>query len=178
VVVRQLEFAPKPVPVIKTTTKKSFAQPPTLGDTKANIGTNIVISRWEELFKNIKREECPEYTPHNNPNMRRLDDEVLLNVRKAYVHMVASKTLVFPYIELLKWLIDHNDTQKCLINDDNDGCVRVFLPVEVQNYYKLRELKEWLNTDFVLRFYEKHDTSKVMDSWWREDKKFTNRISD
>jgi hypothetical protein len=56
-------------------------------------------------------------------------------------------------------------------------CVRVFLPVEVQNYYKLRELEERLNTDFVVSFYEKHDTNKVMASWWREDKKFTNRTS-
>jgi hypothetical protein len=49
--------------------------------------------------------------------------------------------------------------------------------VEVQNYYKLREPEEWLNTDFVLSFYEKHDTSKIMASWWREDKNFTNRTS-
>jgi hypothetical protein len=47
----------------------------------------------------------------------------------------------------------------------------------VHNYYKLREPEEQLNTDFVLSFYEKHDTSKVMASWWREDKKFTNRTS-
>jgi hypothetical protein len=38
-------------------------------------------------------------------------------------------------------------------------------------------LEEWLNTDFVVIFYEKHDTSKVMASWWREDKNFTNRTS-
>jgi hypothetical protein len=38
-------------------------------------------------------------------------------------------------------------------------------------------LEEQLNTNFVVRFYEKHDTSKAMASWWREDKKFTNRTS-
>jgi hypothetical protein len=139
VVARQLEFAPKPVPIIKTTTKKDFDQPPAFGDTEANIGTKTIFPRWEELFKKIKREELPEYTPHSDPDMRRLDDEVLLNVRKAYLHMVASRTLIFPCIELLKWLIDHTDTQKCLINDDNGKCVGVFLPLEVQNYYKLRE---------------------------------------
>jgi len=80
-------------------------------------------------------------------------------------------------MELLKWLIDHMDTQICLINDDNCECVGVFLPVEVQNYYKLKDPDEQLNTDFVERFYEKHNTSKVMASWWREDKNFTNRTS-
>jgi hypothetical protein len=91
--------------------------------------------------------------------------------------MVASRTPVFPCIELLKWLIDHTDTQKCLINDDNSGCVGIFLPLEVKNYYKLKEPKERLNIDFVLSFYEKHDTSKVMASWWREDTNFTNQTS-
>jgi hypothetical protein len=82
---------------------------------------------------------------------------------------------VFPCIELLKWLIDHTDAQKCLINDDNDECIGVFLPSEVQSYYKLRELEEKLSTDFIVSFYAAHDTSKIMASWWREDKKFMNR---
>jgi hypothetical protein len=91
--------------------------------------------------------------------------------------MAASKTLVFPYIELLKWLINHTNTKKCLINDVNGECVWVFLPVEVQSYYKLRDPEERLNTDFVIKFYERHETGWVMDSWWREDKKYTNRTS-
>jgi hypothetical protein len=61
-----------------------------------------------------------------------------------------------------------------LINDENGGCVRVFLPTEVQKYYKLRDPEEWLNMDFVVKLYEFHDTSQLMASWWKEDKKFTN----
>ena len=76
--------------------------------------------------------------------------------------MVARRTPIFSFIELLKWIIDHTNTQICMINDDNNECVGVFLPVEVQNYYKFREPEERLNTDFVIRFYEKHDTSKAM----------------
>jgi ribonuclease HI len=91
--------------------------------------------------------------------------------------MVASRTLVFPCIELLKWLIDHTNAQKCVINDDNGQIAGVFLPVEYQNYYKLRELDECLNTDFFVKFYQKHDTTEIMVSWWREHKKFTNRNS-
>jgi hypothetical protein len=85
--------------------------------------------------------------------------------------MVARRTPVFPCIELLKWLIDHTDTQKCLINDDNDECIGVFLPSEVQSYYNIRELEERLSTDFVVSFYETQHTL-----WWREDKKFTNKV--
>jgi hypothetical protein len=91
--------------------------------------------------------------------------------------MVASRTPIFPYIELLKLLIDHTETQKCFINDDNGGCVRCFLLVEVQKYYKLRDHEERLNTYFVVKFYEHHNTNQVMASWWREDKKYTNQIN-
>jgi hypothetical protein len=125
----------------------------------------------------MKHEEFPKYSLHSDPDMRKLDDEVFVNIHKAYLHMVARRTLVFPCIELLKWLIDHNDAHKCVINDDNGQITGVFLPVEVQKYYKLREPYECLNKDFVVKFYHKHDTSKIMVSWWREDKKFTNQNS-
>jgi hypothetical protein len=49
--------------------------------------------------------------------------------------------------------------------------------VEVQKYYKLRDPEERLNTDFVVKLYERHDTSRVMASWWREDNKLTNQTS-
>jgi hypothetical protein len=89
--------------------------------------------------------------------------------------MVASWSPIFPYIELLKWIIDHVDAQKCLINDDNSECVGVFLPSEVQSYYKLKDSKLKLSTEFILGFYVSHDTNKIMVSWWREDKKIMNR---
>ena len=32
-----------------------------------------------------------------------------------------------------------------------------------------------MNTNFVVKFYEFHDTNLLMASWWKEDKKFTNQ---
>jgi hypothetical protein len=69
-VVRQLEFAPNPMPVIKTTTKKDFVQPSTFGDTEVNIGTTKVFPPLEEIYRKIKQDEFPEYTPHNDSTMR------------------------------------------------------------------------------------------------------------
>ena len=92
--------------------------------------------------------------------------------------MVSCRTLVLPCIETLSWIIDHTNAQKCLINDENGGCVRFFLPIEVQKYYKLRDPEERLNTNFVVKFYEFHDTSRLMASWWKEDTKFKNWRND
>ena len=76
--------------------------------------------------------------------MRKLDDVVFPNIKLSYLHMVAINTLMFTCIELLQWIINHTETKKCMINNDNGECVRVFLPMEVQNYYKFRDPKERL----------------------------------
>jgi hypothetical protein len=160
----KLEYMPRSEPVIKTLTKMDFIQPPAFGDTEASMWTKVALPHWGDIFKNISWEEYPKYIPHSDPKVRELDDEVFSNIRQLYLHMVERRTPVFPYIELLKWLIDHIDTHKCLINYDNGGCVRVFLLVEVQKYYKLRDPEERLNTYFVIKFYKRHDTSSVMAS--------------
>jgi hypothetical protein len=174
-VAKELEFAPRLEPIIRTSTKKVFTQPLAFGDTEASMRTKVVLPHWGELFNKISWEEFSEYIMHSDPDMRKLDDEVFLNIRRSYLHMVASRTPMFPCIELLKWLIDHIDTQFFLINDVNGECVEVFLSVEVQSYYNLRDPEEQMNIDFVVSFYESHDTGRVMASWWREDKKYTNR---
>jgi hypothetical protein len=89
--------------------------------------------------------------------------------------MVACRTPFLPCIKILGWIIDHADTMKCIVNNEEGECVGIFLPVEVQNYYKLRDLEERLNTYFVVMFYELHDTIWLLASWWKEDKRFTNR---
>jgi hypothetical protein len=163
-IARKLEFTSKLAPIIKTITKESFAQPLSFGDTEVNIGTKTTFPQWEDLFKEIRHEEFPKYAPHSNPDTRKMDDEVLVNIHKAYLHMVVRRTLVFPCIEILKWLIDHNNAHKCVINDHNCQIVGVFLPIEVQKYYKLREPDECLNKDFVMKLHQKHDTSKITAS--------------
>jgi hypothetical protein len=171
---RQLEFTPRVESVIKTSTKKAFVQPSVFGDTKESTRSKVMFPQWGEIFEQISWEEYPEYIPHSDPDVRALDDQVFLNIRLSYLHMVANRTPFFPCIEVLKWLIDHTDQQKCLINDEHGGCVGAFLQIEVQKYYKLRDPKEWLNTYFVVKFYKFHDTSRLMASWWKEDKAFTN----
>jgi hypothetical protein len=172
---KKLEYVPRPEPVIKTTMKKVFIQAPAFGNTEASTGSKMALPHWGEIFNKISREEYPKYVPHSDSDVRALDDQVFPNIQQSYLHMVERKIPIFPCIEVLKWLIDHTDTHKCLINDDSGGCVRVFVLVEVHNYYKLREPKERLNTYFVMKFYERNNTSQVMASWWREEKNFTNQ---
>jgi hypothetical protein len=173
--VRQFEYTPRVEPVIKTSTKKSFVQPPVFSDTKASTRSKVILPQWGDLFKRISREEYSECIPHNDLDVRALNDQVFLNIQRSYLHMVANITPVFPCIEVLKWILDHTDGHKCLINDENDECVRFFLLTEVQKYCKLIEPEARLNTKFVVKFYEFHDTSRLMASWWKEDKKFINQ---
>jgi hypothetical protein len=93
---KQLEFSPRPEPVIRTSTKNIFTQPLAFGDTEENTGGKAVLPHWGELFKKISREEFLEYILHNDPDMRKLDDEVFPNIRRSYLHMVARRTQCSP----------------------------------------------------------------------------------
>jgi hypothetical protein len=108
-VVRQLEFTRKPVPIINTITKEPFVQPLVFGDVEASIGAKMAFPHWEEIFKKIKKEKPVKYTPHSDPDTRKLNDEVLPNIRKAYLHMVSRWSPVFPCIEIMRWIIDYVD---------------------------------------------------------------------
>jgi hypothetical protein len=104
-----------------------------------------------------------------------LDDQVFLNIRISYLHKVAYQTPVLACIETLGWIIDHTDIVKCTINNVEGECIGFFLLVEVHKYYKLRDPEERLNIDFMVKFYEYHDTNRLLASWWKEDKQFTNK---
>jgi hypothetical protein len=152
-----------------------FSQPPAFGDTEESTRSKVVLLQWGDLFNRISQEYYPEFIPHQDPDIRMLNDQVFPNIHRSCLHMVAYQTPVLPFIETPGWIIDHMDVTKCVVNDENSGCVGVFLPIEVQKYYKLKDLEERLNTDFVVKFYEFHDTNRLIPSWWKEDKKFTNR---
>jgi hypothetical protein len=77
---KQLEFYPRLEPVIRTSTKKVFTQPLTFRDMEESIGTNTTLHHWGELFKKISWQEFLEYIPYNDPDMRKLDDEVFSNI--------------------------------------------------------------------------------------------------
>jgi hypothetical protein len=111
--------------------KKVFIHPPNFGDIEETARSNMALPQWGELFKKISPDEYLEYISHSDPYGSALDDEVFLNIRWSYLHMMVRITLVFPYIEVLKWVIDHTDTHKCFINDESGGCVVVLLPMEV-----------------------------------------------
>jgi len=46
-----------------------------------------------------------------------------------------------------------------MVNNEEGESIGIFLPVEVQKYYILRDPEERLNTHFVVNFYELHYTS-------------------
>jgi hypothetical protein len=102
--------------------------------------------------------------PHNDPEVSFLDDEVFPNIKWSVLHMVASKTPVLPHIETIEWLINHTNFNKWLVIDREGKCIGVFLSMEVNKYYKLSEPKVRLNADFMVNFYELHNTSQILSS--------------
>jgi hypothetical protein len=124
---RQLQYTPRAKLVLKTSTKKSFVQPSVFGHTKASTRSKVILPQWGDIFNRITWEEYPKCIPHSDPDVRALDDQVFPNIRRSYLTMLASRTLVLFFIEFLKWLIDHLNLQKGLISDTSGRCVKFFI---------------------------------------------------
>jgi len=78
--------------------------------------------------------------------------------------MVASRTMVLPCIETLEWIIHHTNADKCVIDNVDGECIGVFLPMETSKYYKIKYHEVKLNNDFVVEFYEHHNTGQLLAS--------------
>jgi hypothetical protein len=77
---KQLEFSLRLEIVIKTSTKNYFTQPLAFRYIEENTGGKAVLPHRGKLFKKINWEEFPEYILHNDLDMRKIDDEVFLNI--------------------------------------------------------------------------------------------------
>jgi hypothetical protein len=75
---------------------------------------------------------------------------------------------------IIEWVISHTDAHNCRIVNDKGECIGSFLPQDVNTYYKFPEPDESLTKEFLITFYEKYDTSKILGNWWKEDKNFVN----
>jgi hypothetical protein len=111
---RELDIYSKEEPIFCTSTKNEFSQPPKFSDTEESTGSKVVLLHWGDLFNRINQEDYPNFIPHSDPDVKRLDDKVFPNIQRSCLHMVAHRTPVFPYIETLGWIIDHTDVMKCI----------------------------------------------------------------
>lgn len=76
-------------------------------DTEVSTISKVILPQWEELFNKINQECYVYFTPHNDPNVRMLDDQVFPKIQKSYLNMVAYQSPIFPCIKTLRWIIDH-----------------------------------------------------------------------
>jgi hypothetical protein len=77
---RQVEYTPREELVIKTSTKKDFVQPLIFGDIEVGTRSKLMLPQWVNLFNRIIREEYPKYIPHNDLDVRALNDQVFPNI--------------------------------------------------------------------------------------------------
>jgi hypothetical protein len=86
---RKLEFSHRAESVIKTLTNKKFIQPPIFSDTEATTGSKLIIPKWGDLFNRINQEYYSEFIPHEDSDVRVLDDQVFPNIWWSCLHLVA-----------------------------------------------------------------------------------------
>jgi hypothetical protein len=82
---KKLDFPPKAESVIRMSQKKPTNPPPLFKDTDNNTTSKVMLPSWLDLYNKIHYEYFPEFTPHNDPEVRELDDQVFQNISAFFV---------------------------------------------------------------------------------------------
>jgi len=70
-----------------------------------------------DLYKKIYYDDFPEFVPHKNLEVRKVDDQMFPIIKRSSLYMVVARTHVLPCVEALKLIIHHTDVEKFLINN-------------------------------------------------------------
>jgi hypothetical protein len=94
----------------------------------SSTSTQVHIPGWNSLFIKFKDHNYLESTPHSDPDLRVVDDQVFQNIRCSRLHLATTRAPVFPCIEAVEWIINHTNCRNCVINNEKGECIGVFLP--------------------------------------------------
>ena len=88
------------------------------------------------------------------------------------LHNVATRTPTLPCSDVIQWRIQQTKADTRTIHDDVGNCIGSFQSIELERYYKFYQPEILLTREFVEQFHVRNDT-KVLASWWIEQKRFT-----
>lgn len=74
-------------------------------DTMNTIDRNKSLPIWKEILRNFEEDSFPYIISLSHLDKRNFDDNVYANINKSKIHLVDERPLVFPYIEVIKWII-------------------------------------------------------------------------
>jgi hypothetical protein len=95
--------------MIKMSRKKPTNPPPLFKDTNTSMKSKVLLPTWLDLDNKIHHDDFLEFAPHSDPKVRELDDQMFQNIKRSSLYMVASRTLVLPFVETLEWIICHTN---------------------------------------------------------------------
>ena len=70
------------------------------------------LPRWEEILKNFEADIFPDIVPLRHPKKRNYDDKVHVNIKRSNLHLVTTRPPIFPCMEVIKWIINHSNTEE------------------------------------------------------------------
>jgi hypothetical protein len=149
---KKLDFSPKGESVIRMSQKKPSNPPLLFKDTDNNNSSKLILPSSIDLYNKIHYEYFPEFTPHSDPEVRELADQIFQNIRQYSLYMVVAKTPIFPCVKILEWIIHHANVEKFLLNNKYGECIGVLLLTEVSTYYKLKDVEVRLNKSFLWNY--------------------------
>ena len=140
---------------------------PLLSDTTYN--KDCRSSSWEAMYQFFENEKPRVIIKFSTTCLSVPSDHTYFNVACSFIHKVAARPKILPYIDMVKWVIDHLNIEDREFKNSKDENICSFMTEYVRTMYHLPTLQLNYEKDFFQRFIEKHPNLKKVIKEWKDD---------
>ena len=117
-----------------------------------------------------EKEDVNEIEYFTIEQMKDIDDmEVYQNIQNSELHSVVAKSSIFPYLEIISWVLPRVNVEERLIRDmDESKVITSFQPSNFDIYHKFSTPKVHLTKEWIAQV--QLDIYACIKRWWMRGK--------
>jgi hypothetical protein len=96
---------------------------PIFKDIKAFIDMQLLFPRWSDIYRKFTEKDYLDVLPPGHPIIKNIDEFVFSNIKRSHLHIVSTRALVMPYLEVIEWITTHTDTENIIVINDEGKCI-------------------------------------------------------
>ena len=117
------------------------------------------------------------YSIFDNNDLSDFQDDQLIyeRIRDSSIHMIATRQVILPYNDTVRWIIDHANPKDHSFNTSTGLLLANFRFETFVKIYALKPFMQLLNADFVKAAKSMYNFDQMLKSWMAEPRKFSQR---
>lgn len=126
-------------------------------------------STWETIYDLLEEEKPRPLVAKATTGVHVSSDASYLKTESSFLHCIATRPKIIPYINMVKWIIDVVDFSDKEFNNSRQGIMGSFSADSLRLMYNLPEPQKLYSKQFLEKFSKENEDSKDVTPTWIEN---------